>query len=107
MNLNFFFEIILVLLAILAINGIIFSLTFFNLKKQNSSENVSVIINSSSKDGLALTSLMASNPVILTSSESNESQTLSVTSSESIASPTLSVASSDTNVSPDIFDSDN
>jgi len=123
MNLNLLFEIILVLLAILAINGIIFGLTFFNLKKQNSTENVSVIRNSSSKDGLALTSLMASNPISLTSSESSESQTLSVTSSESQTlsvtssesqtlsvasseSQTLSVASSETFVSEDIFDFD-
>jgi hypothetical protein len=119
MTLNFFFETILVLFAILASNGIIYSLTFFNLKKSNSSENISVITNSSEKDGLALTSLIASNPIRLTSSESNTSQTLSVTSSESSASQTLSVTSSEssasqtlsvtsseTNVSQDIFDSD-
>jgi hypothetical protein len=119
MTLNFFFETILVLFDILASNGIIYSLTFFNLKKSNSSENISVITNSSEKDGLALTSLIASNPIRLTSSESNTSQTLSVTSSESSASQTLSVTSSEssasqtlsvtsseTNVSQDIFDSD-
>jgi len=99
MNINLFIETILVLFAILASNGILYSLKFFNLKKQNSSENISVITNSSEKDGLALTSLIASNPIRLTSSESSSSQTLSVTSSESSSSQTLSVTSSETNVS--------
>ncbi|KAH9158250.1 hypothetical protein EDB89DRAFT_2061905 [Lactarius sanguifluus] len=107
MNINLLFETILILFAILASNGIIYSLTFFNLNKQNSSENISVIRNSSEKDGLALTSLIASNPISVTSSESSASPTLSVTSSESSASPTLSVTSSETNVSQDIFDSEN
>ena len=77
---NFFFELILILLAILAMNVILYSLTFFN--KPNSSENISVKTNSSEKDGLALTALIASNPINLTSSEANGSQSLSVTSSE-------------------------
>jgi hypothetical protein len=94
MNINLFFETILILFAILASNGIIYSLTFLHLNKQNSSENISVITNSSEKDGLALTWLIASNPIRLTSSESSTSQTLSVTSSE-------------TNVSQDIYDSEN
>jgi hypothetical protein len=94
MNINLFFETTLILFAILASNGIIYSLTFFNLNKQNSSENISVITNSSEKDGLALTSLIASNPIRLTSSESSASQTLSVTSSE-------------TNIPRDIYDSEN
>jgi len=82
MNINLLFEIILILFAILASNGIIYSLTFLN--KKNSSENISVITNNSEKDGLALTSLIASNPIRLSSSEeSSASQTLSVTSSES------------------------
>jgi len=84
MNINLLFEIILILFAILASNGIIYSLTFLNKNKKNSSENISVITNSSEKDGLALTSLIASNPIRLSSSEeSSGSQTLSVTSSES------------------------
>jgi hypothetical protein len=120
MNINLIFETILILFAILASNGIIYSLTIFNLNKPNSSENISVITNSSEKDGLALTSLIASNPIRLTSSDSSESETLSVTSSDSSASQTLSVTSSDTNVSQtlsvtssdtnvseDIFDSEN
>jgi hypothetical protein len=94
MNTNLFFETILILFAILASNGIIYSLTNFNFIKKNSSENISVVTNSSEKDGLALTSLMASNPIRLTSSETNVSQTLSVTSSE-------------TNVSQDIYDGEN
>jgi hypothetical protein len=107
MNISLFFETILILFAILASNGIIYSLTFFNLNNKNSSENISVITNSSEKDGLALTSLIASNPIRLTSSESSASQTLSVTSSETNVSQTLSVTSSETNVSQDIFDSEN
>jgi hypothetical protein len=120
MNISLFFEIILILFAILASNGIIYSLTFFNTNNTNSLENISIITNNSEKDRLALTSLIASNPIRLISSESSSSQALSVTSSESSASQTLSVTSSDTNVSqalsvtssdtnvsPDIFDSVN
>jgi hypothetical protein len=99
LNLNLFLETILILFAILASNGIIYSLTFFNLNTQNSSENISVITNSSEKDVLTLTSLIASNPMRLTSSDSNTSQTLSVTSSDSNTSQTLSVTSSDSNTS--------
>jgi len=104
MSINLFFETILILFAILASNGFIYSLTFFNLNKTNSSENISVITNSSEKDGLALTSLIASNHLRLSSSESSTSQTLSVTSSESSTSPSLSVTSSESSTSQDIFD---
>jgi len=113
MNINFFLETLLILIAILATNGLIYSLTFFNL---NSSENISVITNNSEKDGLALTLLISSNPLSLTSLESSTSQTLSMTSSESSASQTLSVTSlesstsqtlsvtsSETNVSQDVL----
>jgi hypothetical protein len=96
MNINLFFETIIILFAILASNGFIYSLTIFNLNnlnKKNSSENISIIRNSSEKDGLALTSLIASNPINLTSSESSTSQT-------------LSVSSSGTNISQGIFDID-
>jgi hypothetical protein len=122
MNINLFFETLIILFAILASNGIIYSLTIFNLNnlnKKNSSENISIITNSSEKDGLALTSLIASNPINLTSFESSTSQTLSVSSSgsstsqtlsvssfESSTSQTLSVSSSGTNISQDIFDND-
>jgi hypothetical protein len=108
MNINFLFETILILFAILVSNGIIYSLTIFNLntKNSNSSENISIITNSSEKDGLALTSLIASNPIRLTSSESSASQSLSVTSSESSVSQSLSVTSSESNISQDIFDND-
>jgi hypothetical protein len=101
MNINLIFEIIFLLFAILASNGIIYSLTFFDLNKikQNSSENISVITNSSEKDVLAYSSLIASNPIRLTSSESNTSQSLSMVSSDSSASQSLSVASSDSSVS--------
>jgi len=100
-NLNFFIETILFLSAILASNGFIYSLTIFNL---NSSENISVIRNSSEKNVLALTFLIGSNPLRLISSESSTSQALSMTSSDTNVSQTLSVTSSDTNVSQDIFD---
>jgi len=92
MNLNLLFEIILILFDILVINGII-----YNLK--NSSDNISVIKNISPKDGLTITSLIASNPISLTSSDSSASQSLSMTSSDSSASQSLSATSSDTFVS--------
>jgi hypothetical protein len=53
MNINLFIETILILFAILASNGIIYSLSIFNLKTKN--ENISVIRNSSEKDGLSFT----------------------------------------------------
>jgi hypothetical protein len=99
MKITLFFEIILILIAILASNGFIYSLTYFNLNNQNSSENISVITNSSEKDVLAPTLLIASNPIRLTSSESSSSQTLSMTSSGSSVSDTLSITSSETLVS--------
>src|ERR1700677_471943 len=102
MNTNLLLETILILFAILASNGIIYSLTFFN--KPNSSENISIIRNSSGQNRLALTSLIASSPILITSSESSGSDSLSVTSSESSGSDSLSVTSSETNVSQDIFD---
>jgi len=120
MNLNLLLETILVLFAIIATNGLIYSLIYFNLQIKNSSENISAIRNNSEKDGLGLTSLIASNPINLTSSDSSASQTLSmissdssasqtlsVTSSNSNLSQTLSVTSSETNVSEDMFDSEN
>jgi hypothetical protein len=120
MNTNLFFETILILFAILASNGIIYSLTFFKLNTKNFSGNISVLTNSSEKDGLAFTFLIASNPISLTSSESSVSDTLSVistessvsdtlsvTSSETMVSDTLSVISSETMVSEDIFDIEN
>ena len=102
MNTNLLLETILILFAILASNGIIYSLTFFN--KPNSSENISIIRNSSGQNRLALTSLIASSPILITSSESSGSDSSSVTSLESSGSDSLSVTSSETNVSQDIFD---
>jgi hypothetical protein len=120
MNTNLFFETILILLAILASNGLIYSLTFFKLNNKNSSEKISVRINSSAKAGLVLTTLIASNPIRLTSIESDPSltlhgtflessasQTFSVTSSESSIYDIFSETSSETNVSQDTFDSEN
>lgn len=105
LNLNF--ETILLLLAILASNGFIYSLTIINLNKSNSSKKISVLTNNSEKDVLGLTSLISSNPLRIISSESSSSNPLSVTSSESSSSQTLSVTSSDTLVSDEIFDSEN
>jgi hypothetical protein len=119
MKTTFFFELMLTLIAILAINGFIYSLTYFNLKNKNSSEHISVITKSSQKDVLAPTLLIASNPIrvsssdsrgsnplSLTSSNSSASDTLSITSSDTLVSDTSSVASSDTLVSQDIFEDD-
>ncbi len=86
MYINISLEIILILFPILATNGFIYSLTFFNLNKPNSSENISVITKNTEKDILAPTLLIASNPLRLTSSESS--------------------ASSETNVSQVIFDNE-
>jgi hypothetical protein len=87
-NLNLLIEIILVLFAILISNGIIYSLTFFNLKVKNSFGNISEMRNNSAKDELAYTLLIASNPINLTSSNSSTSNTLSLTSSNSSTSNT-------------------
>lgn len=103
MNINLVFETLLLLFSILVSNGLIYSLTLFNLK--NYTENISVLTNKSKKDVLAFTWLIASNPLRLTSSSS--SQTLNMTSSESSSSQILSVSSSDTLVNEDIFDSEN
>jgi hypothetical protein len=118
MSLNFFFETILLLFAILISNGIIYSLTLFHLNTKNSSKNISVITNYTEKDVLAPTFLISSNifwiksleasssqNFSVTSSESSVSQSLSMTSSETNVSQSLSVTSSETNVSQDIFDS--
>jgi hypothetical protein len=120
MGINFFFETILLLFAILISNGIIYSLTFFNLNTKNSSKNISVITNYTEKDVLDPTFLISSNifwiksleasssqNLSMTSSESSVSQSLSMTSSETNVSQSLSVTSSETNVSQDIFDSKN
>ena len=117
MNTNLFLETILFLFAILATNGIIYSIIFFKLNTQNSSENISVITNNSKKDALALTSSIASNPISMTSSDSSASESLSVissdsnvfeslsmTSSDTLVSESLSVTSSNTYVSEDVFE---
>jgi len=99
---------LLILFAILAKYLIIFSMTLYYRIKFKFSKNISVTRNISGKDGLVLTSLIASNPLRLTSSETNASETLNValldefeTSSEtsSDTSETLSVASLETSTS--------
>jgi uncharacterized protein (UPF0333 family) len=80
MSINLVLEIILLLLAILVSNGFLYYLSISN--KQNSSKNISIKTNSSKKDVLVITSLVASSPIGITSSESSGSETLSVTSSE-------------------------
>ena len=114
MNINFFFETILILFAILVSNGIIYSLTIFNFNKKNSSENIPVITNSSEKNVLTPTLLLASNHLRLTSSESSSSETSSViwsdsSSSETLyeyetSSDTLSDTSNDTNLSETFYE---
>jgi hypothetical protein len=119
MNINLIIETIIILFTILISNGIIYSLAFFKLN--TFSEKIFIITNknNSEKDTLAFTSLIASNPINITSSESSASDNLSITSSESsvsdnlsvtstdtLVSDNLSVTSSDTLVSEDIFDTD-
>src|SRR6266849_6671757 len=72
MYINISLEIILILFPILATNGFIYSLTFFNLNKPNSSENISVITKNTEKDILAPTLLIESSA----SSETNVSQVI-------------------------------
>jgi len=102
MNINLIFEILLISFAILAINAIIYSFIIFNLIKKNYSNNISVLTNSSDKEGLALTTLIASNPIRLASSEPSSSQNLSVIPSGSSSSQNLNVISSETNVSQNL-----
>jgi hypothetical protein len=106
MNTNLNFEIILLLFAILTSNGIIYSFTLFNLKKENSSENLTFIINKNSSEK-ALTFLIGSNPMRLTSLESSSSDTLSVISSESSSSTLVNSSSSEANISSDTFINEN
>jgi hypothetical protein len=93
-NLSLFIEIILLLFAILAFNGIIYSLTLFKLNEQNSSENIPVT--TKEKNVLTPTLLLASNHLRLTSGDSSASETLSETSGDSSASETLYETSSET-----------
>jgi len=81
-----------ILFVILVRIIIVFSLRFYNWVKLYSFSkniNISVIRKSSKKDGLALTSLIASNPLRLTSSESSSSDTLNNSLLESSSSDTL------------------
>ena len=73
---------LLILFAILAKYVIIYGMTLYYRIKFKFSKNISVTRNISGKDGLVITSLIASNPIRLTSSETNASETLSVTSTE-------------------------
>ena len=84
MYINIYLEIILISFPILASNGFIYSLKFFNLNKPSTFKNISVITPKTETDVLAPTLLIASNPLKLTSSESS--------------------ASSESNLSQEIFD---
>src|ERR1700761_3129435 len=98
---------LLILFAILAKYLIIFSMTLYYRIKFKFSKNISVTRNISGKDGLVLTSLIASNPLRLTSSETNASdtsETLSVASLETSTSETLSVTSAEPNIYLDVYD---
>nr|YP_009504231.1 hypothetical protein [Lactifluus hygrophoroides]AWX52956.1 hypothetical protein [Lactifluus hygrophoroides] len=77
MNINLLIETILLLLAILTSNGFIYSLTIIDWNKTNSSENQFVITNSSEKDVLTPTLLIASKPIEITSSETGVSKNIS------------------------------
>ena len=90
---NFSLDTIILIFAILAGNWFICSFIFVNLKKY-----FSVLINNLKKKLFVLTFLIASNPLRLTSSESNVSQNFSTSSSDSSISQTL-VSSSDSSIS--------
>lgn len=109
------FEIILISFVILASNGFIYSLPFLN----KYSNKIVVIANNLERNTWIFTSLIASNPINIissesstsdvsniTSSDSSLSDNLSITDSETVISDSLSVTSSETLVSEDIFDSD-
>jgi|HubBroStandDraft_5_1064220.scaffolds.fasta_scaffold00135_2 hypothetical protein len=106
MNTNLNLEIILLLFAILASNGIIYSFTLFNLKKETSSENLIFITNRNSSEKV-FTLIIGSNPMRLTSLESSSSDTLSVISSESSSSTLVNSSSSEANISSDTFINEN
>jgi hypothetical protein len=63
LNINLFLELILVLIAILVSNGIIFSLKFLNKNKKNYFKIVYVKTNNTGKDVLTPRVLIASNPI--------------------------------------------
>jgi hypothetical protein len=88
---------LLILFAILAKYVIIYGMTLYYRIKFKFSKNISVTRNISGKDGLVITSLIASNPIRLTSSETNASETLNVASLDELLDEfeTLNLASLD------------
>lgn len=109
MNYNLFLETMLILFTILASNGFIYSLTFFDLNQRNSTQptNIFYLWNIRSL-------LIASTPISLTSSESNTSDNLTPSESDTSDSLTLyesdisdSLTLSESSVSQNILNSNN
>ena len=111
MNINLLIETILLLIAILVSNGLIYSLTIFNIKKRSFSDSISVIRNNSEKDltlflaGSFISSISSQSLSANSAGPSNSSQSLSeITSgSSSDLSTLVNSTSSDTNVDEDII----
>jgi hypothetical protein len=106
-------EILIILLAVLASNGLIYILWKMGLKKTNSTPNISLSTNSSEKEGLAITSLIASSPLRITHPDGGSSNdwrpipeddddNYSNFSEDTLVSDNVSVSSSDTLVSPEL-----
>jgi ribosomal protein S8 len=65
-NINLFLELLLVLIAILASNGILYSLKFLNKNKKNKKNYFKIVylkINKTGKDVLTPMVLISSNPI--------------------------------------------
>jgi hypothetical protein len=92
-------EITILIIAILACNFFLYTFAFVSFKKY-----FTVFINNLNKKFFVFTFLIGSNPLRLTSSESNVSQTFSTSSSDSGLSQTL-VSSSDSGLSETLVSS--
>ena len=100
MNNSLIFETLLILFAILASNGFIYSLTFFDLNQKNFTQptNISYLWNFGSL-------LMASTPINITLSESESTTSQSSTLSESSLSQSSTLSESSLSQSSTLYES--
>ena len=100
-NINLFLELLLVLIAILASNGILYSLKFLNKNKKNKKNYFKIVylkINKTGKDVLTPMVLISSNPIWINWLETSSSDTLSINSLETSSSDTLNIDSLETTI---------